>query len=206
MRQSLRFACLVLSASACRDTPNAPKVPDIEPSKGVGAADTPPPLELTAHGRSAFGVISHTQRFTDGAIGDGGETPAEVSALRVLIQDPGAAPALRRIYAEGSTGAKLYALCGMWFVDRSAFTQHVHELAAHTGTVEYQSGCMIDERQAVADLVRSDRAHVVRLRGPDQRVKDWARQAGMLEGGYWLDIEGGGIPDDLVMDGGWAEH
>jgi hypothetical protein len=162
--------------------------------------------ELGEQGRVAYEILRTARRFTDAAIYDDGAPPREVIALRLLLREPDAAGALRKLAAEATLGGQLYATAGLFYADPVAFERHVARLAASEATVFYQSGCCGYADMPVRELVASTRPETVRLASNRQSVKEWCAAAGKLEGGYWLDIRGGGIPSHLRDQGGFAER
>lgn len=179
---------------------------------GCHAAVDPPALaaepepELSELGRRAYDLLRAARRFTDAAIYDDGAPPREVIALRLLLREPDGARALRKLADEATLGGQLYATCGLFYADPQAFERHVARFAASAATVFYQSGCIGYRDMPIAELVASERPETLRLASNRQGVRAWCEANGKLEGGYWLDIRGGGIPSMLLDQGGFAEH
>lgn len=165
-----------------------------------------PEVELSVPGQAAYAILREARRFTDAAIYDQGAPPREVIALRLLLREPEAARALRKLADEATLGGQLYATCGLFYADPAAFARHVARLAASDARIYYQTGCEGLPDMPIAELVSSARPDTVRLASNRQSVKAWCEAAGKLEGGYRLDIRGGGIPSELVEQGGFVER
>ena len=98
----------------------------------------------------AYEVLAHTGTFTDGPIGIAGATPIEHQAFVLLLKDPQAESYFDRLLAHGSLPGKLYALCGIHFVNR----QKLHSVSLpfssmHT-KVETMNGCLISYEKCSA--------------------------------------------------------
>ena len=169
-------------------------------------AEVEPAPHLSAVGDEAYAILLEARRFTDSAIYVGGDPPREVIALRLLLREEDGAAALRKLAGEATIGGQLFATCGLYYADPSAFERHVARLAASDATILYQSGCTGIPDHSVRELVDSRRPDAARLDSRDQTLKEWCTKNGKLEGGYWLDIRGGGIPSSLVEEGGFADH
>ena len=160
--------------------------------------------ELSPRGEAAYAVLLETQRFTDGAIYAGGDTPVEVVALRHLWDEPRAAQAFAALLEEAHLGGQLFALCGLYYSDPSAFERSLGEYAESDRTVTFQSGCSGIEDMPVRELVASPRPNVVRLEDRGQSVRTWV--AGQAEGqSFWYDIRGGAYPNVFKAEGGYGE-
>lgn len=184
------LSALLLSACLARSTPPTPE----------------PAPQLTPIGKEAYAILLGARRFTDDAIYADGGPPREVIALRLLLREVDGAPALRKLADEATIGGQLYATCGLFYSDPAAFERHVARLAASDATVFYQSGCCGLRDHSVRELVDNRRPDAVRLASREQTVRAWCLVQEKLEGGYSLDIRGGGIPSSLKDQGGFSGH
>lgn len=92
--------------------------------------------------------------FRIGAVGVGGRTPPEETALHRLIAQPDATDCLRRLYHEGTRAGRLYALVGLYYIDREEYRRLASGAGAGWATVDTQAGC-ICRREAVRHIVGS---------------------------------------------------
>ncbi|MCW8139886.1 MAG: hypothetical protein KIT58_13395, partial [Planctomycetota bacterium] len=85
-----------------------------------------------------FRVLERTRTFMSASVGDGGETPAAVHALRLLLARPDAAPALTDLL-EGARhpAGRLFALAGLRAVDPTAFARAVDALRSSDEPISF---------------------------------------------------------------------
>ena len=130
--------------------PPAPEIPVLKPAgdrgpdgnwPGVKAPekndDIPP---LTAAGRLAYAVLVSARRFTDDAIYEGGDTPEEVEALRILHREPKARDAFLALCRRGSPAGRLFGLCGLWYWDPAHYKVEAADLLDGWGDFEIRFG------------------------------------------------------------------
>ena len=199
--------CLVaLLAACCAPQPAAEPSTPPGPS-GAPVPSSPPPIapaQLSPQGREAWHLLAGTARFTDAAIYDGGATPKEVLALRILWREPAADTAFDALLEQGTLGARLYALCGLYYTDPQAFARGLASLRGTDARIRFQTGCEILEDYPVAELLQLERGDVVRLDSRDQTIRAWkALDQRRLPFAY--DIAGGGYPDLFRTGGGYGE-
>ena len=87
----------------------------------IGFGDFPLPLSV---GSSAM-ILLETDFFCAPAAGAGGNTPNHVLAFRTVLRQPDAAPRFRDLVRSGKLAGQLYALCGLFLLDRPAFEREV---------------------------------------------------------------------------------
>ena len=212
MRGATALVVSILALPACRQVEPAPApepadapvagglsgVPAVLPPRDV--RDLPP---LSDAGLLAAKILLETERFTDDAIGEGCETPIEVDALRTLVREKEAAAALRVLAEKATTPGRLFALCGLWYVDPQAFGRAAAALREERGEDEVHTlmGCCGGTR-TVAGLLKYDgEGAPVRLRDRRQTIREWREEAKAED--YFEDIVGGGYPAILLGRGGW---
>lgn len=180
----LFFLVLVLTG-ACRET----------------APQRPSPA-LSPEGDRALALLLTATRFTDDAVGDGGETPEEVLALRTLWKERDPGPAFAHLVAEASFPGRLFGLCGLWYTDPAGFDRAAAPFRRLDTMIPIQMGCEGGE-MPVREIV--DRgATAVRLESREQSNKAWfAKQPKDRSAHY--DIVGGGYPCLFKTGGGWTE-
>ena len=158
---------------------------------------------LDARTTAAYACLAHAESFSDDAVGDGGETPREVIALRILWTASDAPALFERLLDEAPLGGRMYALCGLYYADSRAFDRAAAQLRTTRATLTYRTGCEILNDYPAADLIANPRADVVRLERRDQSIKEW-RAKRTERCGYVLDIVGGGYPNLFREAGGYA--
>jgi hypothetical protein len=159
---------------------------------------------LSSEGREAFDLLRKTQRFTDEGIGEDGDTPKEVIAVRILLREPAAKDAFQAVLDSGSIGGQLYAACGLYYTDPPAFERALAKLRNSRARITFQSGCSVLLDHSVADLVELHRRDVVRLEPREQSIRAW-KAADPARFGYVYDIAGGGYPNLFKEAGGYCE-
>jgi hypothetical protein len=123
--------------------------------------------------------------FRDSAVGEAGTTPQEVRAFRVLLAATDSSAQFHRLAAGASVAGRLYAACGLYFVDPAAFRGELARLAATTATVETQSGCLVATR-AVGEVVAPVKG--APQLSPGGSYREWLHA---LRAAPTLDIPGG---------------
>jgi len=103
----------------------------------------------------AVSSLSQVKLFAFGGIGIAGTpSPGQTLFQQVLA---GSEPLehFRTVLKEGTPEARLYALCGLWVLDRAAFADAAASIKADKRTsVQTAAGCMISH-QDVSSIARS---------------------------------------------------
>ena len=119
---------------------------------------------LSERGRGAYATLHGAIMFRIGAVGFMGETSPEELALRDLVNDVEAIPALRSLCRNATTAGRLYALLGLRIRDINAFQEEAllsrdsseHKEKSPTdslaiedgpGAVLTQTGCLVIPEQ-----------------------------------------------------------
>jgi hypothetical protein len=110
-------------------------------------------LDLSDAGDLAVAVLSATTKFSGAAVGEGGETPTSVLAVRALLDERDAEPALRHLAHRGHAAARLYAACGLRALASPAAERTFATLRSSRDRVPTLFGCIGDEA-VVADLAK----------------------------------------------------
>jgi len=136
--------------------------------------------------------------FDDVAVGYDGHTPAAIYAYRALLRAPDGQDRFARIMEKGTAAGQLYALCGLFFLNPSAFVRHFTRLGESRAPVERINGCIAMTTSVRDAIARDDSAPVMSHGGT---IEEWrAMQAKRL------DVAGGstcyrlrylGSPEDL---------
>lgn len=127
------------------------------------ALQEPTLAQLSESGQKAYQTLLTAERFTDDAIYDGGVTPNEVIALRKLLKDPQAGAALEELERRATMPGRLFALCGLYYVNPSVFRERVESYRGNEQIVFFQTGCEGIRDQSVAELVDRGEGRAVRL-------------------------------------------
>lgn len=115
------------------------------PGKDVGPAE-------------AEQVLVATESFNDAAIGYGGVTPPNVYAFRALLRAADGLERFERVLERGSPAGKLYALCGLFFMDQVAFDKGLTRFRVSGAPVNRMDGCMQTTTTMREALTRDERA------------------------------------------------
>lgn len=160
--------------------------------------------ELKGDAARAYDYLVATQRFTDDAIYDGGALPKEVICVRILLQEPRAAQIFQELAYTGSMGTRLYALCGLYYADPTAFELEIPRIRETEALIEFQTGCSTLLNFPVKDLVDLGAGNAVRLESREQTIRAWKLED---EARFSLryDIAGGGFPNLFRTGGGYGE-
>ncbi len=144
------------------------------------------PADLTRE--TALKLLLSTHTFADDAIGDGGDLSGQVAAYRIILKQPDAIAVFNHLLRKAQPAGKLYALCGLYLLDRPAFDRAVQPFRGDAGEVRIQFGCS-GGRETVRSIVESEAPCALRL-SPGQTPEEWRRRTGCDS--YHIDILGGG--------------
>ena len=90
----------------------------------------------------AYRILLQTNVFAGVHVYDDGRTSNQVIAYRVLLNAPNPKGAFTSLLDNANTAGQLYALCGLYNLDSSAYpnVRHVHRFTDNA--VETQFGCL----------------------------------------------------------------
>jgi len=108
--------------------------------------------------------------FAFGGIGIAGQTSQGELAFRAVLKSNNAVEQFRAVLSEGTDAAKLYALCGIRVLDRSAFETEAAALRRANPAVTTMSGCMIGHEKA-GDVVQEIATGVYDLYLPKSKCR-----------------------------------
>lgn len=97
------------------------------------------------HKNNHYQVIKTSTTFMSSAVGIGGVTPQEVIAFRCIMQEPKPARIFKQLLKQSQTAGRLYAMTGLYKVDRQYFEQHADSLFAKDLSVKTLMGCFGSE-------------------------------------------------------------
>ncbi len=92
---------------------------------------------------AAFDRLREATVFAAHGVGYAGTIPPEHADVRMLVAAPNASNRLQELVRIGSPAAKLYAMAGLWRVDRNAFRAAVSKYRESNLIVEFGQGCII---------------------------------------------------------------
>lgn len=102
-----------------------------------------------------FRVLARARMFMSASVGDAGETPAAVHALRLLLARADAAHALSDLVERARHPAgRLFALAGLRAEDPTAFARAVDALRSSDEPISFLNGC-IETRTTVGAAVEA---------------------------------------------------
>lgn len=101
----------------------------------TGCGAIPACSGLSGAGQQAFAVLMAAQVFATEAVG-AAETPAEVLALRALVEEPNALPAVEHLYRNATPAGKVYAVIAYWRVQPSAYHARREALIMTSGDTQ----------------------------------------------------------------------
>lgn len=152
---------------------------------------------LSNEGQLAYARLLKAERFAYAGVGYAGTLPKEVLAVRTLLGERNAKPALLMLLKEATAEGQLFALSALYLVDQQTFELQVKKFITTNADVRVQSGCR-SYTQKARELVRRSGDNVVRL-PPGTTLAQWSQAHPKLaRSGYRLDIAGGGIPAKLA--------
>lgn len=151
-------------------------------------------LPLSGQGIKAYRIVKKADKFYDSRVGYGGDTPEVVHAFQDLLNEKRADVAFKALLEKATLPGQLYALCGLWFTDPEEFKRKLPHYSRLKGEVPTMMGCIVDE-DPISELVKSNHPGVVRLKGPNDSLKDWWKRNPNANTRY--DIAGGAWPSNF---------
>ena len=146
-------------------------------------------FDLSEKGRAAYNDLLKAEVFETGRVGFAGTLSSQVINLNTLLAEKDAAAALGSLLAGATDAGRLYALSGLYYVDRASFDAGAARLKDSEATVRVLNGCLMSDEK-VGKIVESTAANVAIIK-PGQTMREfWESNAG----GFELDIAHGGYP------------
>jgi len=137
-------------------------------------------FDLSEKGHAAYNDLLKAEVFETGRVGFAGTLSSHVINLNTLLAEKDAAAALGSLTASATDAGRLYALSGLYYLDR---------LKDSEATVGVLNGCLMSDEK-IGKIVESDAANVAIIK-PGQTMREfWESNAG----GFELDIAHGGYP------------
>ncbi len=111
--------------------------------------------------KEAYNLLLHDETFCFSGLGESGIPSPEIGAMKTILASTHAKEQLISLYDEGSTIAKLYALIGIWHLNKEEFSSRAEKINKEDSAVPEISGCNprpIPKR--VADILAAIKGNV----------------------------------------------
>ena len=154
-----------------------------------------PDVEVSAEYQESYELLKHAEYFANGGIGFSGDTPDELAAFSELYGSPHAKEHFQKLEAEATMAGKLYALCGLYYLDYENYQQYLAPYKTSKENVKYFAGCSL-VTHPVSDLIYTEQEPVMRLESPDDTIEAWPDRTGAS--GWRYDFYGGGYPASIL--------
>jgi hypothetical protein len=92
--------------------------------------------------KSALEILKRTTRFTDYAVGGGGQPTPQIAAFNAVLDQHNAAALFEEVFRCGGPVGKLYAFCAYILIDKQRSAIIDKELLHDSSLVRTQFGCM----------------------------------------------------------------
>ena len=143
-------------------------------------------------------LLSNAEFFACDGVGYGTDIPAEIFALRRLVWLKNGRDYCIMLEKYGNNQGKLYALCGLYYLDYPYYTQLMEKYVQNSEEVVSWVGCVV-MTYTVKDIVLyqmqpyDDGAVLVRLANNTESLDNWLAKND-TPNGFIVDFYGGGIP------------
>ncbi len=178
---TIALVCLVLAAGCRRhtnhETPTSAVPGRTTPSETAPALTTVAPMKdlcsdkvaeaydhfypsylrdenMTDEERREFRHFGGLMRLESNYVGGGGNRSDHTVAFCTILDSPQADKIFKNLLSNRDVplGSRLYALCGVYWTDRKAFTQHLVEFRKSDEEIEWQNGCIVTRHRLKAIL------------------------------------------------------
>ena len=136
--------------------------------------------------------LKNAEFFADRGVSYDGHTPDEIYAWRRLFEKDNALDYFYKLESEANNEGKLYALCGLYYLDYHNYPYLMEKYRLTDETVTYFSGCIWSENYSIRELIKSDEKSAVRLNDNKDTIWAWLERNGT--GSFCMDFYGGSIP------------
>ena len=135
--------------------------------------------------------------FASGGVGYSNENPEATDAFGRLFQKDDALNYFLKLEAVANYEGKLYALCGLFYLDYDNWGNYMKKYERITKRITYFPDTTGIENYPVNKIITSDEINVVRLEDCEDTIQAWRERNG-ISGSYYLDFYGGSIPERVV--------
>ena len=136
--------------------------------------------------------------FATNGVGYNNKSPEATYAFGRIYQREDALNYFLKLEAEANYEGKLYALCGLFYLDYENWGSYMEKYESLTKVVSYSSDTTIIENYPVNEIIKSDEINAVRLEDCNDTIQGWKQRSGVSDS-YHLDFYGGSIPE-VVLD------
>jgi hypothetical protein len=126
--------------------------------------------QLSSEGQAAYRTLLTAQRFEDRAIGYAGSPSKLVEAYCVLLREPLADAAFKRLQERATLPGQLYALIALYFTDPVFFRSAVEKYRNSEERVDTMFGCIVG-LMPVSMLVESKKPIKIDRNHPEQSLR-----------------------------------
>ena len=152
---------------------------------------------------TAYEAVLYAEFFAYGPIGYAGIVPDLIHAFGVLLICENAIDHFVKLEHEATLEGKLYALCGLYYLDYDNYYEHISKYLNDSRNVMEMSGCVMMEIP-ISWLIKLDGA--IRLRSIDDTTGQWVNRNFGARNGWMVDFYGGGIPDSVLYYTGLGRY
>ena len=173
---------LLITLTACATTQTSNSKTDIS-LKNINEKD------------SDYICLKNAAFFADGGVGEAGQIPNEIFAFGRLFKKENASDYFIKLESEAGNAGKLYALCGLYYLDYSNYNYLMEKYCSDAETVTYMQGCIMSEYKMSEIIKRegADGSPVVRLKNNKDTLNAWCARNPTADG-FTMDFYGGAIP------------
>ena len=150
--------------------------------------------------KSAFQFLIQTRTFESSHIGSSGSPSQGAIAFSTLLQESFAEEAFLEILNEGNIAGQLYALCGLYIVNRDSFNLKVQPFLVDSQYVTSFSGCVMSEEK-VSEIVKSTKKAIQLSEG--EELSDWYKKHKIMN---WELLEPAEIYTFDIIGGAWSSN
>lgn len=145
-----------------------------------------------------YKILMETGMFAIDAIGENGAIPKELKAFGKLYTKDNAKEYFIDLEKNATLEGKLYALCGLYYLDNSYFYEVIEKYKTMKSKVFCMFGCLMHEFK-VYGLIENDKDNnVVRLFDTNDTIEAWRKRNNIDSVMY--DFIGGGYPYTVRMN------
>lgn len=144
---------------------------------------------------SDYLCLKNAPFFAYSGVGYAGLIPEELYAFDRLMEKENALDYFHKLESEANNQGKLYALCGLYYLDYDNYAYLMEKYGASEEYVEYMEGCLWQEAR-INEIIKcedEDGMPVVRFKDNQDTMDAWYERNAPTEG-YLLDFYGGSIP------------
>lgn len=144
--------------------------------------------------QEAYTTLYKATKFSYEPVGYAGSMTKEIEAFSKIRNSRYAKKVFEELEREATAAGKLYALCGLYYLDYDYYYMVIDEYSKSDIQVETFSGCT-KGNESIKDLIKSDYDPTVQLSSNRDTIFKWCKRNKI--DCFGLDFYGGGIPCTL---------